>query len=770
MNQHWEVLELTEILREVSNHTRFSLGRELVLSLQPQFGRLWVERELARTKEAIALETTSGSLPLGGISDIRQPLRESLKDQTLAIGELLAVARHGQAVKTIKDYMRKAEITTPQLIEIVTAMQESIALSNEIERCFSPSYEVLDNASPELKSIRKQMRHNQTELHKTADSFIQKNSAKLTDTISTYRNDRVVVLARISDKNSFGGILHGESASGQTAYIEPPVLVELNNKSQSLKIAEEEEIKRICFVLSQTVKQWADAYLANLLTLSLLDAVFAKARWGIDHKSVIATLNTTRDLRLENARHPLIDPLKVVANTYHITQQTPTLLITGPNTGGKTVSLKILGLFTLMTYCGLALPCDDALIPMFDQVFVDIGDEQSIQQSLSTFSAHLSKLAEICDKATSKSLILLDELGGGTDPIEGESLAMATLNFLRSKKPMIAATTHYSKLKTYGTQHSDILLASVQFDMEKMQPTYRYVEGLAGQSNALAIARKFGLNPIILAQAQELKDAAKTVEEHLVEKLENAILTNQQLKENLVVKQREIESAQKELDNKLTKYEEQREKLLEDARKEAKRTIEEIQQEALQLLSDMREVQKSGKMHEAIEKKYTLDQLIQTPLSPEDESPASVEVGDWVKIRSTQQTGQVLSVKRKQVTISVNGLRMEVPLTQILNASAPKKKNVSSVHVDRPTTSSLELNIIGLRVDEALPLVDKYLDDCTRLHLTNVRIVHGHGTGALRTAVHGLLKHHSQVSEYRLGGQGEGGVGATVVTLKGSGK
>lgn len=768
MNRAYDVLEFNEILNEVAGHCRFSLGADLILTQTPQFNRLWVERELTRTKEAMKTIDLSGSMPFGGISDIRMPLRESQKDQTLAIQDLMAIARHGQAVHTIKEYLRKSEFKGEEISDIVASMRESIELSNAIEQCFSPSFEVLDSASSALKHLRRQMRLNALELNKTSEHFIQKNAAKLTDTISTIRNDRVVVLARISDKNSFGGILHGESASGQTAYIEPPVLVELNNKSQELKIAEAEEIKRICYELSQKTKIHAEEYLANLSSLSLLDAIYAKARFGIQREGTCASITDKRELRFENARHPLIDPLKVVSNTYHITPEKPTLLITGPNTGGKTVSLKIMGLFTIMTYCGIPVLADEAVLPMFDQVYVDIGDDQSIQASLSTFSAHLQKIASICQNASGKSLILLDELGGGTDPIEGESLAMAVLNELRSRHAMIAATTHYSKLKSYGSKHADILLASVEFDLEKIQPTYRYIEGLPGSSNALAIAEKFGLSAKIVAEARAIKNAAKTVEELRLEELEAAIYMHKQKEDVLKSRISELDTATQAVEKERMKYEIHKEKMLEDARKEGRELLNELRAEAQEILDEIREAQKTNTLHVAIEKKFQLDKLDENREDDEEETIEKPEIGQWVKLKNTNQIGQILSVRRKLITMNVNGVRLDVPLEKVTKAHAPTvKKRVTNISFEMPAQMSMELNIIGLRVEEALPLVDKYIDDCIRSRLNNVRIIHGHGTGALRSGVHQFLKLNPHVAGYRLGGQGEGGVGATVVSFKG---
>jgi len=422
-----------------------------------------------------------------------------------------------------------------------------------------------------------------------------------------------------------------------------------------------------------------------------------------------------------------------------------------------------------MTYTGIPVLADEAIVPMFDQVYVDIGDDQSIQASLSTFSAHLQKISEICKKATGKSLIILDELGGGTDPTEGESLAMAVLDELRSRKAMIAATTHYSKLKTYGSKHPDILQASVQFDLTKLMPTYRYIEGLPGSSNALAIAEKFGLDPKIVANARILKNNAKSVEEQRLEELEEEILRTKQKEDELNLKIKETELATLEARKIQERFETNKEKILEEARKEARSMVEELRLEAEEILSEIREAQKTNTMHTAIEKKFQLDQLSpETQIEEELEKLENPEVGQWVKIRNSNQIGQIITVKRKVVTINVNGMKLDVPLEKVVNAKTPvAKKKSANISYNVPASMPMELNIIGLRVEEALPLVERYIDDCMRGRLNNVRIIHGHGTGALRSAVHQALKMNSHVAGYRLGGQGEGGVGATVVSFKG---
>lgn len=760
---NWDVLEYPLILEEISRYTQFSLSRELILCLSPQFKPLWVTRENHRTHEAMEFLRIVGSCPMSGMKDITTSLEKASKDIILGVEELMDVAVFGRGLALAKSYYQKAEVKKEYLSDLFTSILENTRVSIEIEKCISPSLEVLDSASSTLKSIRQRYRKALSDRDVVTQRFMHQNASKLSDSISAIRNDRVVVLVKSSEKNSFGGLIHGESASGLSTYIEPPVLLDLNNKVSLLLEEEKEEIVRICKELSQMIKPIAEDYLNALETMALIDSYFARARFGEIHQGRVIELKEESSIYFKNARHPLIDPKVVVSNTYQLESSHPVLLITGPNTGGKTVSLKILGLFCLMGYSGIPVCADEAYCPMFDQVFVDIGDDQSIVQSLSTFSAHLSKLSMICDHATSKSLVLLDELGGGTDPQEGESLAIAVLDFLKEKGVKVVATTHYSKLKEYALKSNDVLMASVQFDMEAMKPTFKYLEGIAGQSYAFEIAARFNLNPSILEKANQLKIEAKSEQALLQEKLERKMIELKQFEDTLLSQESELIKLREKLNKQEEDFNRDKENRLNKAKEEIDALIESAQEEAQEILDEMR-AHKQVPIHELITKKQHLDS--KRLRVKEDVSLENIEVGDWVKLKSTNQQGQVLQLKKKQVVVNINGIRMEVSLSQLLRAEAPKAQKQVFIKHESIASVPLELNVIGYRVEEALPMVSRYIDDCLRAKMPFARIIHGHGTGALRQAVHTLLAKQDRIESYRLGGQGEGGVGATVVTFK----
>lgn len=763
MNEQTQVLELDLILDQISKHASFSLGKEVVLRQKPQNKRLLIQRNNDRMRDALLLTVRFGGLPFSGIKDIRDSLVKAKKGGLLSVEEAVWVSRHGHGCESMKAALRKTELSVPFVFDLVDSLQTNSALSKKIDSCFSPNYEVLDSASPLLKDIRDKLRKMDAEISRQIQKFISANADRLTDQLATYRHDRLVVPVRISDKYHFKGVIHGESASGQTAYVEPEFLLNLNNEKQTLISREEDEIERICWEISAAIASVSDQYVANVETLGELDALFAKAQWGKNRDATVASLSEG-GLVIEHGRHPLIEPKQVVANTYRLQQPYRMLLITGPNTGGKTVSLKVIGLFTLMFYCGIPLPCENAQIPLFDEIYADIGDEQSIAQSLSTFSSHLARIARITRHCTRDSLILLDELGGGTDPNEGESLAIAILEFLRKKQASVVATTHYNRLKSYGAQHSEILLASVQFDLQQLRPTYKYIEGLAGQSYALDIASRFELDENIIAMARQLKEEGKSEVSKILEKLENQLDENRKIEEELKVQLSDAKEREEALRKELAAFERGRQELFENARSEANAIIEEAlikTEEYLQLLKEQE------KPHQRLEIKKALEEMAE--IQPEEVLEGTIAVGDTVRINSTSQVGIVTAIDRSAYSVEVLGKSFKVSKKQITKITPVKKKATRHVSAasNLMTPVSMECNVIGLRVEEALPVVEKYIDDCVLRNLKSVRIVHGHGTGALRKAIWAKLNHHTSIEELRLGGQGEGGGGATVVTLKG---
>ncbi len=767
-----EGLELELVKQRIAPLCAFSLGREQIEQLEPSFQPLFLEKQNAQIREALAAVIQFGTMPFYGIRDISPMLHTVLRGATASARELMQAADHAHGVAGAQSWLQSVELPMREIHELADTMQPHLEIAEQLERCFSPYGEVLDSASPQLRQLRRSLHQTEAELTRESQRFVQTHAAQLTDSITTTRNGRVVVLAKMAEKNSLGGFIHGESASGATAYVEPGCLIELNNRKQMLLSRQEEEIERILKECSERVAGVAEVYLANLQTLALLDSLFARAQWGKKMNGVVATLTSQPSLILTKARHPLIDPAQVVANTYRICEPKRMLMITGPNTGGKTVSLKVIGLSVLMSYCGIPVCCEQAQIPFFDQVFVDIGDDQSIAQSLSTFSAHLSKLARITSHATCRSLVLLDELGSGTDPREGESLAIAVLNDLRRKECLSVVTTHYGRLKLYGKRHEDILLASVQFDVEQMMPTYRFIEGLSGQSNALEIARRFGLKDTIIREAEFLKHQQRSREEELIEKLEAQVIENQQLKEKQEQLLQQNRQKQQELDRQLQQLDEAKQRLMDKAEKEADRYLDSVRKQAEELLEKLRSRDETMKLHEVIDLRHQLQALgtsSSAAAEPQQEERAPLQVGDLVELRQSSQVAEILQIKRNQAVVDLNGIRTTVKLSELRPTGRKKAKPKpasGSLRTALNKNIKLECNIIGCHVQDGLEIVDKYLDDAVVARISVVRIIHGSGTGVLRKAVHQKLDRDRRVDSWRLGGAGEGGAGATVVTLK----
>ena len=555
--------------------------------------------------------------------------------------------------------------------------------------------------------------------------------------------------------------------------MEPASLMNANNRKQELISREEEEIHRILRACSEEVQKVSTEELANLDTAALLDSIFARASWGKENDAAAAELTEEKKIVIVKARHPLIPANRAVYNTYRLEDPRRVLLITGPNTGGKTVSMKIIGLFVLMTYAGMPVPCDEAVIPFTDRVFADIGDDQSVVSSLSNFSAHIQKQAEIVRCATGDSLVLLDEAGSGTDPREGESLAIAILNDLREKKCLTVATTHYGRLKTYGKRHDDILLASVQFDMKELAPTYRYVEGMTGQSNALEVAERYSLPKGIIRYARFLKNQSRSEEEKLIEELDAELAAVHREKEELEALRKENEALQKQLREEEARRLRERDVLRQKAEEEAEAYMEEVHAEADRILKEMREKQETSRYHEVLETRQELEKVVVK--KKEETAPVfsgEYKVGDAVELRSSDQVCEVIAIGRKDITILMNGREIRVkkdqirPSRHVIVKKKVKKEYVPTFSGPQFRSVSTQCNLIGMRVDEANEELDAYLDQVKLAGLKTCRIIHGDGSGALRSAVHARLKNDKAVKEFRLGMPSEGGTGATVVTMK----
>lgn len=766
-------LELDVVMEQVEKYCSFSLGKEKIQATRPSFDKLVIQRDHNLMKEALETVIHYGPMPFGGITDLKDILVNADKGRTLSGQECVAEMRLIQGVRSIGNFEKTiTEVEHSSLKELIDTLTVHNRTEQYLAGCFNEYGEVKDSASPQLKDIRASLRRAESEITSAAAKFVASHAEQVVDSIVTDRGGRAVVLVKASDKNTFGGMVYGDSASGQASYIEPSSFIGPNNRRQELAEKEKEEIHRILIECSKEIRLIAKEEIANLDTCAILDAVFAKAQWGKEHDACAAQLKDTKEIWLKKARHPLIDPKKVVANDYHLAQPQKVLLITGPNTGGKTVSLKVIGLFVLMTYCGMPVTCEEAAVPYFDHVFADIGDDQSVVSSLSSFSAHISKQAEVANHATADSLVLLDEVGSGTDPKEGEALAIAVLNELRKRGCMTICTTHYDRLKIYGKRHADVLLASVQFDLDRLVPTYRYLEGLTGQSNAFEVAEKYGLPDPIVKYARFLKDQAKTEEDILIERLEK------QLNEN-VKKREELErlvSENQEIAAKLKKeragLEKERDDLREKAQEEADEYLEKIHAEAEEVLKDIRRRQESGKYHEALEAASRLNTMNAHGDKQEDiPSDIVYHVGDAVELRSSSTVCQIIKMEKKEIIILINGREMRVKKNQIRPSMhvIPKEKLDISVNVKEQNIFAAipsEVNLIGMHVDEAMDAMDAYMDTVKLHGMKSFRVIHGDGTGKLRKAVHARLSNDPQVKSFRLGMPNEGGTGATVVDLK----
>ena len=766
-------LELDVILKQVEHYCDFSLGKKRIQELHPCFDKLVIQRDNARMKEALACTVKYGPCTIHGITDLTDTLTRISKGMTATSQECLDEIRLIDGIRTMKNYESSLlDVPHENIKELFDSLVVHEKTERFLKRVFNEYGEVMDNASEKLRSLRSSLRRIDGDISSAAASFVSKHASSVVDSIVTYRNDRAVVLMKASDKNAYGGLVYGDSASGQASYVEPAALMHLNNRRQSLLEEEKEEIARLLRLCSDEMKGIAKEEVANIETCAVLDELFAKAKWGKDINGCVAALSEESELSIVQARHPLIDPAKVVSNTYHLSSSQNILLITGPNTGGKTVSMKVIGLTVLMTYCGMPVSCDEAVIPYFDAVYADIGDDQSVVSSLSSFSAHMCKQAEVIRNATSDSLCLLDEIGSGTDPREGEALAISIMNELRQRGTMAVITTHYDRLKAYGKRHDDILVAGVQFDMEKLMPTYRYMEGFTGQSNAFEVALRYGVPEHIIRYARYLKNQAKTKEDELIEKLEIQLNETALLKEQLAAKEAEVTALQNSLKKEKDQLEKQKEKIRMQAEKEADDYVESVKQKANRVLKNIRRNQDELKYHEALDAVKALNVKEEAEEEKEANVDFTYQVGDAVELKGHSQVCEVLEVGKKEIRISMNGREMRVKKTQIRPSIhvIPKMKKQTNVIINtkRDIFSSmpLEVNLIGLHVDEAMNKMDDYMDQAAVHGLKSFRIIHGDGTGRLRKAVHEKLRHNSKVKEFRLGMPQEGGTGATIVTMK----
>ena len=791
-----KTLEYTKILEMLADKANSEPGKKLCRELMPSTDIGEIRRNQRQTADALRRLFKLGSTSFGNNKDLGFTLRSLEIGSTLAIPELLNIAGLLDNVSRVKNYGRRDRDDEPQdtLDEYFELLTPLTQLSNEIHRCILSEEEIADDASPKLKSIRRSMIQTNDRIHSQLTSMLGGSCRTyLQDAVITMRNNRYCIPIKAEYKGQVSGMIHDQSATGSTYFIEPAAVVNLNNQLRELELEEKEEIGRILADLSAQASAHTEELADNLKIMTLLDFIFAKGELAMELNATEPLFNEDKYINIRKGRHPLLDKKKVVPIDIHLGQDFDLLIITGPNTGGKTVSLKTVGLFTLMGQAGLHIPAlDRSELSIFTEVYADIGDEQSIEQSLSTFSSHMKRIVHIMEKADADSLCLFDELGAGTDPTEGAALAIAILSYLHDRGIRTVATTHYSELKIYALSTSFVENACCEFNVETLQPTYRLLIGIPGKSNAFAISSKLGLSDEIINAAREQIGREDKTFEDVISDLEESRVTIEKERLEIARYKENIRTLQEQLKQKNDKIDQAKDRILREANEKAREILQEAKEIADETIrdfnkagmsADIRDLEKKRqKVRDKISEKNDRLSISGSPLkAPEKKTidPRKLKKGDTVRIVSMGLKGTVstlpdakgaLFVQCGIIRTHTNVKDLAYAEEETVTTPALQRSGGGSgsgkMKMSKTMSISTEINLLGKTVDEALALLDKYLDDAYLAHLPSVRVVHGKGTGALRGAVHGHLKRLKYVKEYRLGEYGEGDSGVTIVTFK----
>ncbi|MGG2095189.1 endonuclease MutS2 [Bacillus sp. S13(2024)] len=779
------VLEYDKIKEQLLEHVASSLGRDKVKGLMPSTNYEEVVELQETTDEAAKVIRLKGHVPLGGIFDIRPNVKRAKIGSMLSPHELLDIASTMYGSRQIKRFiedMIENGVELPILETYVARIISLYDLEKKITNCISDGGEVVDSASEKLRGIRQQIRTAESRIREKLENMTRSSNAQkmLSDAIVTIRNDRYVIPVKQEYRGVYGGIVHDQSASGQTLFIEPQVIVELNNTLQEARVKEKQEVERILMMLTEEVAAEADVVLENVDIVAELDFIFAKAFYAKRLKATKPILNNERYMNLRQARHPLIDPKVVVPNDIVLGKDFTTIVITGPNTGGKTVTLKTVGICILMAQSGLQIPVlDESEICVFKHVFADIGDEQSIEQSLSTFSSHMVNIVDILEQADFESLVLFDELGAGTDPQEGAALAISILDEVYNRGARVVATTHYPELKAYGYNREQVINASVEFDVNTLSPTYKLLIGVPGRSNAFEISKRLGLSDRVIDRARGHISTESNKVENMIAKLEESQKNAEREWNEAEELRKQSEKLHKELQRQIIEFNEERDERLLKAQKEGEEKVEAAKKEAEEIIRELRQLRKAKladiKDHELIEAKSRLEgaapELVKKQKTKvKNTAPKqALQPGDEVKVLTFGQKGQLLKkVSDNEWNVQIGILKMKVKESDMeyINTPAPVEKKAVTAVKGRDYHVSLELDLRGERFEDAMARVEKYLDDAQLASYPRVSIIHGKGTGALRQGVQDYLKSHRGVKSFRYGDMGEGGLGVTVVELK----
>lgn len=780
-----KVLEFNKIINQLKEKTNSSLGSNEVENISISQDIKDIKRRLNETQEVVDIINNYGIIPFGAFYDLTKELKIGKVGSYLTIGQILRVFDTMRTGRNIRSYVVKiddSEEKFPIINSLVNKIHSFKYIEDKISSSIIGEDEIADHASTELSHIRNNIRKTNSQIRSKLDNIISspKTQKYLQDSLVTVRNDRFVVPVKSSYKNKIKGIVHDRSSSGITLYIEPNSIVNLNNKLKGYKIDEEKEIERILYELTSMIVEKSHEITNNQVIIKKIDSIIAKANLSIEMEGIVPRINEDKKVRIVKGRHPLISRDEVVPLDIWLGDDFTSLVITGPNTGGKTVTLKTIGLLTLMTMAGLHIPADYGTeISIFDNVFADIGDEQSIEQSLSTFSSHMTNIVDILKNVTENSLVLFDELGAGTDPTEGAALATSILKKLHRREIRTIATTHYNELKEYALLSDGIENACVEFDIETLSPTYKVLVGVPGKSNAFDISRKLGLMEDLIKDAQKFIKKENVQFEEIISHIEKDRKVSEKEREEAINMRIDMEKMKKKLEKEKSEFKDRKKDIVRDAKAEARKILKEAKDESKNIIRELRKIRKDSTIdNKKIEK---LKSSIDSKIKDQSENlfdgggdhtvPDELKVGDSVKVVSLGQEGNVLEINGDSITIQAGIMKINVERKNLKRIKQVKKKKdqgqmMPTKRIAKRTKNiKREIDIRGKNVDEASLILDEYLDDVYMSSLNEVVIIHGKGTGALRKGVREFLETHYHVKDMRPGEYNEGGDGVTVVTL-----
>lgn len=780
-------LEFTKIISRLEEYAASDAAKDMCRRLSPSSDIGEIQTMQAQTTDALRRILRKGGVSFSGIRDIRASMKRLSVGSVLGMGELLSVSSLLDTAGRIKVFSRNPDSDVPEdsLDAFFSALEPLTPLNNELKRCIISEEEMSSEASPGLKSIRQRMQAANERIRSQLNSMVSSQTTRtyLQENVVTMRNGRYCIPVKQEYRSQVPGMIHDQSATGSTLFVEPMAVVKLNNDIKELALKEQDEIERILAELSNLTAVHIEELEENFRLLTMLDFIFARASLSRSYKGSEPVFNTDGKIRLKQARHPLLDPDRVVPSDIHLGDSFSLLIVTGPNTGGKTVSLKTVGLLTLMGQAGLHIPAfEGSCLAVFEEVYADIGDEQSIEQSLSTFSSHMTNIVSILDKADSRSLVLFDELGAGTDPTEGAALAIAILSFLHNMQVRTMATTHYSELKVYALSTEGVENACCEFDVETLRPTYRLLIGIPGKSNAFAISGKLGLPGFIIDDAKKHVTEQDIAFEDLIADLETSRATIEREREEMEHYKKEVEALKQRLEQKQERFDEQRERILREAHEQARSILQNAKEYADESirkfnkgLSGKEMEQERSKLREKVSGANAKLSYKTGTTSKRSNKAEDFHVGDAVRVLSLNLNGTVSTTPNAKgdLFVQMGILRSQVNIKDLERIDEPvitgpniTKTSSGKIKMSKTSSISPEINLIGKTSDEALSVLDKYLDDAYLSHLSQVRVVHGKGTGALRQAVHSHLKRLKYVKSYHLGAFGEGDAGVTIVEFK----